>query len=185
MWNVKLICRPQGCEESVGSIEGRLQHSFPHGQAWCLYTWWGWYLMEWRFQLMFYSDHSVKTHILRWGHSCVETRTLCSRGRRSWSTRSPSWATPRRVPASSSSSTCSSSSLGPKGRRSCRSVELLGGNHTFVIAIQLIQKFSVHYWLLFSSSWWPCQPPPKVCHRDWFKSIILLGQFKYCFVAGT
>ena len=41
-----------------------------------------------------------------------------------------------------------------------------GGNHTFVIAIQLIHKFSVHYWLLFSSSWWPCQPPPKVCHRD-------------------
>ena len=132
-------------------------------------------ILECWFQFLFFSDH-VNTYILRWGHSCVETRTLCSRGRRSWSTRSPSWATPKRVPASSSSSTCSSSSLGPKGRRSCRSVELLGGNHTYVIAIQLIQKFSVHYWLLFSSSWWPCQPPPKVCHRECYKSIILLGR---------
>ena len=39
----------------------------------------------------------------------------------------------------------------------------LGGIYAFFSNMDLIPKFSVHYWLLLTSTWRPCQPTPKVC----------------------
>ena len=38
-----------------------------------------------------------------------------------------------------------------------------GGIYAFFSNMDLNPKFSVHYWLLLTSTWRPCQPTPKVC----------------------